>query len=48
VHDPRYSPFYTSPEDLSLLQNNVLIYGENDFMRRGIEAFKMKLTVAGV
>jgi acetyl esterase/lipase len=26
----------------------VLVYGENDFMRRAIEAFKAKLAEAGV
>ena len=45
---PFYSPIYTPLEDLTLLKNHFLVYGEFDYVRRTIEAFKDKLTLAGV
>lgn len=44
LYDPRYSPIFTSIEDLSSLKHNLFVYGEFDFMRRTIEEFKNKLT----
>ena len=45
---PWYSPIFTPIEELKCLGKVCLAYGEHDFMRRGIEAFKDRLAEAEV
>ena len=45
---PSYSPLFTPLEELKRLGNACLVYGEYDFMRRSIEAFKDRLVEAKI
>lgn len=45
---PWYSPIFTPLEELKSLKNACFVYGEYDFMRRTIEAFKDRLALAKV
>lgn len=46
--NPWYSPIYTPIDELKCLGKVCFIYGEHDFVRRDIEAFKDRLAEAEV